>query len=174
MTLGKINFSKLHFFIQFLSGSNKGYIITSTLGDLIEEMNEYQLHYRILKPLVFTVCQLQCLPNGCEISVFWCSWYHIMHVSILWVSMRHTSFRFCLCQHKKNLEQNRFYFLMFVRISIFYCLFQKRSGWLFGRWELVGSNIVNGPFWNIPGGLVSSYRLQIHNTKMNFPTKEEL
>lgn len=75
---------------------------------------------------------------------------------------------------KKNLEQNRFYFLMFVRISIFYCLFQKRSGWLFGRWELVGSNIVNGPFWNIPGGLVSSYRLQIHNTKMNFPTKEEL
>lgn len=103
MTLGKgkINFSNLHFFIQFLSGSNKGYITTSTLGDLIEEMNEYQLHYRIPKPLVFTVCQLQCLPNGCEISVFWCSWYHIMHVSILRVSMRHTSFRFCLCQHKK-------------------------------------------------------------------------
>lgn len=64
-------------------------------------MNEYQLHYRILKLLVFTVCQLHCLPNGCEISVFWCSWSHIMHVSILRVSMRHTSFRFCLCQHKK-------------------------------------------------------------------------
>lgn len=41
MTLGKINFSKLYFFsIQFLSGSNNGYLITSNLGDLMEVMNE--------------------------------------------------------------------------------------------------------------------------------------
>lgn len=133
--------------------------MTSTLGGLIEEMSEYQLHYRILKLLVFTVCQLQCLPNGCEISVFWCSWYHVMHVSILRVSMRHTSFRFCLRQHKKIWNKIDSTSLCLCGFPFSIAFFRKGAGWLFGRWELVGSNTVNGPFWNIPGGLVSSYRL---------------
>lgn len=76
---------------------------------------------------------------------------------------------------QENSEQNRFYFLMCARISIFYCRYEKGSGvaiWKIRACEEQHSDwaILNHPW----GTYQLLWTLQIHNGKVNLSTKEEI